>query len=146
MYLYIKYYKNYYLRKIFTDIVWILNNFLTMECYRKLCYNLYWEKTKPGSVGSITRFWLILLSALSIIWFAFFYDPTDPTNSGSPSKLIQIISKHFKILSNYNKLISYTNKLFLFFKNSLLTLLDNSTNVLMFISDKNYLKTSRFLI
>jgi hypothetical protein len=146
IYLYLKYYQNYYWKIIISNLVWVLNNFLTMECYRKLCNKLYWDRSKPGSASSVTRFWLILLSAISIIWFAFFYDPTDPTNSNSPSKLVKLISKYFKRLNNYNKLISHSDKLILFFKNNLLTFLDNSTNILLFIGGNNYLKTSRLLI
>ncbi len=81
--------------KYFHKTVWVLNHFLTMECYRKLCNRLYWKKLERGTLPYTTRCWLIVLSAFSAIWLAFFFDPMDPTNSKSPSRLVQLVSRIF---------------------------------------------------
>ena len=83
-------------KKIVANIIWVLNNFLTMQCYRKLCNELYWKKLTPGSVSSKTRLWLIIIGALSAVWLAFFFDPTDPTSSLSFSLIIALLAKTFR--------------------------------------------------
>jgi hypothetical protein len=100
--LYLKYYLH---GKLFSKIIWVLNNFLTMECYRKLCNRLYWKKIQPGTASYKTRCWLIFLSVISAVWMAFFYNPTDPANLNSPSRLLSLFSKIFEkiehTLSNF---------------------------------------------
>src|SRR5437016_3943788 len=96
------YYYNlrYYLTaKFVSKLIWVINNFLTMECYRKLCNKLYWKKLTPGTLSYKTRLWVIVLSALSAIWLAFFFDPTDPANLNSPSRFISLSKKLYRFLT-----------------------------------------------
>lgn len=111
---FIIYIRSIYIGKYFRKTLWVLSNFLTMECYRKLCNRLYWKKFEPGTLPYTTRCWLIVLSAFSIIWLAFFFDPMDPTNSRSPSRLIQLVSRVFYkieriLLNTFDSFSRYLN-------------------------------------
>lgn len=83
-------------RKLLAKTIWVIEHFLTMECYRKLCSRLYWRKLQPGTASYTTRCWLIFLSALSAVWLAFFYDPIDPANLSSPSRILAFFSRIFE--------------------------------------------------
>jgi len=37
--------------KYYRKTTWVLQNFLTMECYRKLCYKCYWKKVQPHTLS-----------------------------------------------------------------------------------------------
>jgi hypothetical protein len=91
-YLYIRF---FFQSKLITKTIWVLNHFLTLECYRKLCNRLYWRKAQPGTMSYATRCWVIFISVLSAVWMAFFYDPTDPANLYSTSKRMSILSRFF---------------------------------------------------
>ena len=145
-YLYVRYYLH---SKLFSKIIWVLNNFLTMECYRKLCNRLYWKKIQPGSVSYKTRCWLIFLSVISAVWMAFFYDPTDPANLNSPSSRLggTLFSKIFEKIEH-----SLCNFIYYFgaavpavqYIKSYRNL--SSDNVLLWRTQNAYLKTSALLI
>lgn len=128
-------------------IIWVLSNFLTMEFYRKLCNNLYWKKLTPHTASYNTRFWMIIFTALSAIWLAFFYNPNDPSNSNSSGFIILLFALIFK-----RSRVSFHN----FFKNlsrsvnhklDLLTshILD-SDNISLWRSRETYLRTSALLV
>jgi len=144
---FIIYIRSLLIAKYLHKTMWVLNNFLTMECYRKLCNRLYWKKLEPGTLPHTTRCWLILLSAFSMIWLAFFFDPMDPTNSKSPSKLIQIISKIFRRIEKiYNvALASFGNSLENY-RSQISIRLSFVDNILLNRTQFAYLKTSSLLI
>lgn len=67
-----------------------------MEFYRKLCNNLYWKRLKPHTASYNTRFWMIIFTALSMIWLAFYYNPGDPANSNSSGFIILLFALIYK--------------------------------------------------
>lgn len=127
--------------------IWVLNNFLTMEFYRKLCNNLYWKKLTPHTASYNTRFWMIVFTALSVIWLAFFYNPNDPTNSKSSGFLIllfALVLKHSSvsihtIIKNLTGALTSTPDKIAF------NILD-SDNISLWRSRDTYLRTSALLI
>ncbi len=141
-----------YIRSLFSSkyvskTIWVLNHFLTMECYRKLCNRLYWKKFEPGTLPYTTRCWLIVLSAFSMIWLAFFFDPMDPTNSKSPSRLILLVSRFFRKVEYFliDFIISSGKSLKQFYSD-ITGFLSFADNILLNRTQYAYLKTSSFLI
>jgi len=145
---FILFYINYFLRSKYVDkIIWVLNNFLTMECYRKLCNKLYWKRLKPGTIHYTTRLWIIILSALSVILLAFFFDPMDPTYSDSPSQKISRLAKFFrKIQFNLNSFFLPFGKVYKHLCNCISFLIPDSNNIFLWRTQDTYLKTSAILI
>jgi hypothetical protein len=143
----ILYIRSSFLSKYFRKVMWVLNNFLTMECYRKLCNRLYWKKLKPGTLPYTTRFWLILLSAFSVIWLAFFFDPMDPNCSKSPSRLVQLVSKIFQRTEKliFDTITSFGKSSRNYLAQIPISLI-YSDNILLNRTRYTYLKTSSFLI
>jgi hypothetical protein len=85
--------KNHFLsNKYYKKVSWVLQNFLTMECYRKLCNKCYWKNIQPHSSNYTRRSFLIFLSIVLSVFFSFFYSPNDPANTNSSSYLIRLIS------------------------------------------------------
>jgi hypothetical protein len=133
--------------KFISNIVWILNNFLTMEFYRKICNNLYWKKLTPHTASYNTRFWMIVLTAMSAIWLAFYYNPNDPANSNSSGFIIVLFAVLFKksavsfhsFIKNLSKSINHKVDLITYH------ILD-SENIFLWRSRETYLKTSALLI
>jgi hypothetical protein len=118
-----------------------------MECYRKLCNKLYWKKLQPGTLPYTTRCWLIVISALSAVWLAFFFDPVDPTNSKSPSNLIIQFSKYFrKLESSLFSLIQTSEKFFNQTSFHVSDLFNYIDNVFLWHTQETYLKTSAIRI
>ncbi len=145
---------NYYLQiKLFlksrflTNLVWILNNFLTMEFYRKICNQLYWKKLSPHTASYNTRFWMIIFTAMSMIWLAFFYNPNDPANSNSSGFIILLFALIYKRSGiSFHSLIKYLSR-------SVSTKIDfmtysilDSANISLWRSNYTYLRTSSLLI
>lgn len=139
------YIKFFITKRIFGKIIWASNHFLTMEFYRKLCNRLYWKKLEPGSIPYTTRCWLIFLSAISVIWLAFFFDPMDPNYSKSPSNIISNISKYVKKFE-YTLFNLFTFSCFRSVDSLKLLSINNSNNILSGTNHKTYIKISSFLI
>jgi len=146
--LYIRYYISLFVESpVIRKTTWVLNHFLTMQCYRKLCNRLYWKRFKPGTLPYTTRCWIIIISAISLIWFAFFFDPMDPTNSKSPSRLIQLISKVFRMIGfALNYLIGKISKITAHFIVLLENLISETENIFLRCTRLVYLKASSLLI
>ncbi len=129
------------------SLVWVINNFLRMECYRKLCNKLYWKKLEPGTIPYTTRIWMIAITALSAIWLAFYFNPTDPTNSNSSSGVIKLLTNLFKKLNTIlHSIFNITEKINYGFNNLLSLLALDSENIFLWRSKKTYLRTSSILI
>ena len=77
--------------KYFRKTTWVLQNFLTMECYRKLCYKCYWKKVQPHTLSYKRRTFLIIFSIMFAIFTSFFYSPNDPANSRSSAYLVRLV-------------------------------------------------------
>jgi hypothetical protein len=77
--------------KYFQKTNWVLQNFLTMECYRKLCNKCYWKKAKPHTSSYTRRTFLIFFSILFTMCLSFFYSPNDPANSKSSAYFIRLM-------------------------------------------------------
>jgi len=133
--------------KFISKLIWVLNNFLTMECYRKLCNKFYWKKLDPNTISYRTRFWMILISVLTATFLAFFYDPSDPTHSFTAGCIVIITAlsvRHscrrlFTLLQFYSKNTVHNINVF---SDSIL----NSVNISLYRSQKSYLRTSSLLI
>ncbi len=72
-------------------IAWCLQNFLTMEFYRKICNKCYWNNvySKEHSVWKNTL--LVIISILPVLFLSFFYLPTDPANSSRSSSALSSV-------------------------------------------------------
>ncbi len=131
----------------FGKLIWVLNNFLTMEFYRKLCNNLYWKRLKPHTASYNTRFWMIVFTALSAIWLAFYYNPNDPTNSNSSGFIILLFALVYKRskVSIYSFVKNLSRSL-----NHKIDLLAHhildSDNISLWRSRETYLRTSSLLV
>src|SRR3990172_4207371 len=90
--------------KFVSKIIWVLNNFLRMECYRKLCNKFYWKKLDPNTVSYRTRFWMILISVFTATLLAFYYNPSDPTHSFTTGCII--ILTVISVRHSYKRLIT----------------------------------------
>lgn len=147
--IYFTYFKHCLLGKLLRKTVWVLNNFLTMACYRKLCNRLYWKKIQPGTTSYTTRCWFIFLSVISAVWLAFFYDPTDPANLNSPSRLLSLFSKIFRKIDHslcklINALETAVSARQYEYVRSYRTITPG--NVMFWRTQETYLKTSSLLI
>lgn len=141
------YIKRTFINKYLQKTVWVFNNFLRMECYRKLCNNLYWKKLKPGTLPYSTRCWLIIVTALSMIWLAFFFDPLDPDYSKSVSRLILLFSNIYKRIETSIEYLTHgQEKIFRqnYYLKTRLSLGLGGTY--LWNTHKTYLKTSAILI
>ena len=109
--------------KYFRKTTWVLQNFLTMECYRKLCYKCYWKKVQPHTLSYKRRILLILFSIMFAACTLFFYSPNDPANSRSSAFLvrlvkiigtikIQLINLHRSFIDSINFYLAYLDKLY----------------------------------
>lgn len=129
--------------KTITRITWALSNFLTMEFYRKLCNKLYWKKFKPHTASYNTRFWMIIFSAISAIWLAFYFNPSDPANTRSSAFIILCFLAFLKKTAKcIYKIMLNILRTILTRINSVLDLVLNSCNLFLWIGQKAYLKTS----
>jgi len=82
-----------------------------------------------------------------MIWLAFFFDPMDPTNSKSPSRLIQLVSKIFqKAEKIFIDVIDSFGKSFKNYLTQISVSLSFADNILLNRTQFAYLKTSSFLI
>lgn len=139
--------KLFFKSEFITKVIWVLSNFLTMEFYRKLCNNLYWKRLTPHTASYNTRFWMIIFTALSMIWLAFYYNPTDPSNANSSGFIILLFALILKrsgtsfqsLVRNLSKSINH--------KLDLVTshILD-SENISLWRSQSTYLRKSSLLI
>ncbi len=128
-------------------LIWVLNNFLTMEFYRKLCNNLYWKRLAPHTAGYNTRFWMIIFTALSMIWLAFYYNPGDPANSNSSGFIILLFALIYKrsgisfhaLVKNLSKSVNHKIDLITY------QILD-SGNISLWRSQGAYLRKSSLII
>jgi len=127
-----------------SKLIWVLNNFLTMQCYRKLCNRFYWNKLAPNTLSYRTRFWMILFSVITALLLAFYYDPSDPAYSLKAGCIIfmaafTIRQKLVSLLINHSKNIFHTI-------NSISFSILDSVNIYLWRSRYTYLRTSSLLI
>ncbi len=145
--IYYLYFRYCFHRKLFSKTIWVIEHFLTMECYRKLCNRLYWRKIQPGTASYKTRCWIIFLSVLSSVWLAFFYDPIDPANLSSPSRILNLFSKIFEKIDhsvcNFFYVLAFPAAQYNYLKSYKRV---NSDNILLWCTQDTYLKTSALLI
>ncbi len=77
--------------KLLPKISWCLQNFLTMEFYRKICRKCYWNNIYEKEHSVLKNTLLILVSILPLMFLSFFYQPTDPANSNKTSSALRSI-------------------------------------------------------
>ena len=109
-------FKKFLSLSLISKFIWCLQNFLTMEFYRKICNNCYWSSVYSGKHNIFKQSLLLLVSIIPLLFSSFFYSPADPANlnrSSFYSKLIflfsglKISAKHFRnIISNKIILLS----------------------------------------
>lgn len=127
--------------------IWVMNHFLTMECYRKLCNNLYWKKLQPGTIPYTTRLWMIILTVFTSVWLAFFFDPIDPANSRSYDRFVVSIKKLVNnIISQISDIFNASNKVVVYIKHVLQDNILNIENIFLWRTEKVYIRTTSFLI
>lgn len=79
------------LGKLFMKINWCFQNFLTMEFYRKICNKCYWSNIYNSKHSILKQSLILFISFLSMMFFSFFYLPTDPANSNKSSFILKSI-------------------------------------------------------
>lgn len=79
-----------HIRKMIAKIAWCLQNFLTMEFYRKICNKCYWSNINNPHHSFFKQSLIIFVSFISMLFFSFFYLPTDPANLSKPSYMIRL--------------------------------------------------------
>ncbi|MDZ4711707.1 MAG: hypothetical protein SGI89_05210 [bacterium] len=84
--------KNIFKKSFFVKLAWCLQHFLTMEFYRKICHNCYWSNIYNSKISMPKRMLIVLVSFISVLFFSFFYLPTDPANSNKYSFQIRWIN------------------------------------------------------
>ena len=79
-----------YIYEFSLKTIWCFQNFLTMEFYRKICNKCYWSNVY-SSKNSVTKKIIILsVSFIALMFFSFFYLPTDPANSKKSFSFLKI--------------------------------------------------------
>src|SRR4030095_1981202 len=130
MYLYLIQIKLFLKTKLVSKIIWVLNNFLTMEFYRIICNNFYWKKLSPDTASYRTRFWMIVLSAASALLLAFYYGPSDPTYSFKSGCLVILASFTIKHSSkHFISFLQFISKNTVHIINSISILILESKNI-----------------
>jgi len=148
MYIYYNQIKLYLKLELFAKVIWALNNFLTMEFYRKLCNNFYWKELTPNSISYRTRFWMIVLSAITVLLLAFYYDPSDPTCSFSAGYIV-LIATTISLTYSSITLISFLRFVSKFTAGSISSIsygTMKSKNIFLWRSQGAYLRTASLLI
>ncbi|MBP9095944.1 MAG: hypothetical protein KBG21_05000 [Ignavibacteria bacterium] len=79
-----------YSNRLLKKLIWCLQNFLTMEFYRKICNNCYWSNIYNTHHSYVKRSVILAISFVSVLFFSFFYMPTDPANSNKASYYLRI--------------------------------------------------------
>ncbi len=94
---------------------WCFQNFLTMEFYRKICDKCYWSNVYSSKHSVIKKVMILSVSFISLMFFSFFYLPTDPANSKKPFSFLKVINflTGFKIILK-NILNCISNKIIIF--------------------------------
>jgi hypothetical protein len=147
MFIYLIPIKLFLRKKFVSKLIWVMNNFLTMECYRELCNRFYWKKLNPNTVSYRTRFWMIMLSVFSAMLLAFYYDPSDPTYTFKSGCIILLSA--LSVRHSYKNLMS---TLRFYSKNTVHTIsclsfsILDSKNISLWRSQLSYLRTSSLRI
>lgn len=106
------------LNEILLKTIWCFQHFLTMEFYRKICNHCYWSNIYNSKNNFFKKTLILTISFIPLLFFSFFYLPTDPANSNKYSVYRSIVNEinSFKLLfKNYLKFYSiYAKKLILF--------------------------------
>lgn len=147
MYLYLIQIKLFLKTSLVSKIIWVLNNFLTMEFYRKICNNFYWKKLTPDTASYRTRFWMIVLTAFTALLLAFYYDPSDPTYSFKAGCLIifaTIIIRHSS--KHFISFLQFISKNTIHIVSNISLHILESKNIFLWRSQESYLQTASFLI
>ncbi len=110
-----KYLLNKFLSLSFiSKFVWCLQNFLTMEFYRKICNNCYWSSVYSGRHNIFKQSLLLIVSIIPLLFFSFFYSPADPANLNRSSFYTKLISVFFGLKISAKHLLNIiSNKIIL---------------------------------
>ena len=88
-----------------------MQNFLTMEFYRKICNKCYWSNIYNKKHSIVKQLFLLLVSFISVLFFSFFYMPTDPANLNKSSFLLRVRNYISAFSINLNNILqSISNK------------------------------------
>lgn len=93
-------------KRLLKKFIWCLQNFLTMEFYRKICNNCYWSNLYNTHHSYLKRSVILAISFISVLFFSFFYMPTDPANSNKVSFYLRIKSYFLILISGIIKFIN----------------------------------------
>jgi len=78
--------------KFMKKTLWCLQHFLTMEFYRKICNKCYWSNIYNSKHSVFKKSLILTISFLSLMFFSFFYLPTDPANTNKSSYFLRAIN------------------------------------------------------
>lgn len=98
-----------FVNRFIEKTTWCFQNFLTMEFYRKICNKCYWSNIYDSKHSKLKQSLILIISFISVLFFSFFYLPTDPANSDKASYYFRLKNfvSGFKIrLQNLLKNIS----------------------------------------
>ena len=110
-------FKLIFYKKFFRKTAWCLQNFLTMEFYRKICNKCYWSNIYNSKHSFVKQSLILFISIVPVLFFSFFYLPTDPANSNksSYSMILRNFVTNFRIhlqnaISNLsNKILQHSS-------------------------------------
>lgn len=74
----------------FRKASWCFQNFLTMEFYRKICNKCYWSNVYNSKHSKAKQSLILAISFISVLFFSFFYLPTDPANTNKSSYYLRL--------------------------------------------------------
>ncbi|MCB0728941.1 MAG: hypothetical protein R2942_18120 [Ignavibacteria bacterium] len=92
--------------RLLKKFIWCLQNFLTMEFYRKICNKCYWSNIYNSHHSYLKQSVILLISFISVLFFSFFYMPTDPANSNKVSYYLRIKNYLLILKSNIKTFIN----------------------------------------
>ncbi|MDQ3020072.1 MAG: hypothetical protein M3R36_05825 [Bacteroidota bacterium] len=78
------------LKGFFLKTSWCFQNFLMMEFYRKICNKCYWSNIYNSKHCKAKKLLILAVSFISVLFFSFFYLPTDPANTNKSSYFIRL--------------------------------------------------------
>lgn len=104
-----------YSNRLLKKFIWCLQNFLTMEFYRKICNKCYWSNIYSSKHSVSKKIVILTISFISLMFFSFFYLPTDPANSKKSFSFLKVNNflTGFKIILK-NILNCISNKIIIF--------------------------------
>lgn len=104
---------------IVAKTIWCIQNFLTMEFYRKICNNCYWSSVYSNKHNLFKQILLLLISIIPLLFFSFFYSPTDPANLKRSSFFIKLVNLFYGLKISAKEFINFISNRIILLSDSL---------------------------